>query len=68
MESPSQSQVPAQEPHKGHRGGEESRYEIMGRKKSRGLVDYSGQPTVIKNFFEILPKTEVKDSRKRARK
>jgi hypothetical protein len=40
----------------------------MQRNKTRGLVDYGGQPTVIKNFFEILPETEVKEASKRSKK
>jgi len=44
------------------------RSERMPKKKPRGLVDYGGQPSVIRNFFEILPETDVKEARKRAKK
>jgi len=44
------------------------RCERMPKKKTSGLVDYSGQPTVIKNFFEILPESEVKEPRKQSKK
>jgi len=37
----------------------------MPKKKSRGLVDYSGQPKVIRDFFEVLPETEVDEASKR---
>jgi len=40
----------------------------MPKKKSRGLVDYGGQPAVIRNFFEIQPETDVKEARKREKK
>lgn len=40
----------------------------MAAKKSRGLVSYDGQPTVVRNFFEILPETEVAEPRRRAKK
>jgi len=37
-------------------------------RKSRGLVSYDKQPTVIRSFFQILPETEVEEPRKRAKK
>lgn len=40
----------------------------MATKKSRGLVSYDGLPTVIRDFFKILPETEVKEPRKRAKR
>ena len=40
----------------------------MATRKSRGLVSYDGLPTVIKNFFKILPETEVKEPRSRSKK
>lgn len=40
----------------------------MAARKSRGLVNYDGLPAVVKNFFEILPETEVDGPRKRVKK
>lgn len=40
----------------------------MANKKSKGLVSYNGLPTVIEDFFKLLPETEAKKPGKRARK
>jgi len=40
----------------------------MVTKRSRGLVNYDGLPTVIRNFFKMLPERGAKGSRRRDRK
>ncbi len=53
---------------KDHTGGERLRSERMATKRSKVLVSYDGLPTVVRNFFEIVPETEVSGPPKRVKK